>query len=174
MQTRTKEYFKAKYLPDRVTLMDPSHLQADVVIRVLDHWYDRQGQGKPVLRFQQVLRAGQVVSPPGDYRPGLNKRTQVPRHQSRKKDCKVDPSTPNTDQGRTAATHAQDGPPTVKKGKAGPGRSSESWLGSAASTPTKQRPGSTGSTGHLAIPRLQPRGFHSDLPDLDCSSDGSV
>jgi len=37
--TRSEEYVGVKYLPADLTLMDPSHIRADDVIRLLDHWY---------------------------------------------------------------------------------------------------------------------------------------
>ena len=56
--SRTTEYVRAKYLPAELPLMDPSHLRADAVIRLLDHWYARQLNRKPVLRFQQAHSPG--------------------------------------------------------------------------------------------------------------------
>jgi len=37
--SRSEEYVGVKYLPADFTLMDPSHIRADDVICLLDHWY---------------------------------------------------------------------------------------------------------------------------------------
>jgi hypothetical protein len=66
--SRSEEYVGAKYLPADFTLMDPSHIHAEDVIRLLDHWYARQAKMKPLLRFHQVVPPGQAVSS-GPFHP---------------------------------------------------------------------------------------------------------
>ena len=41
-------------------LGDPSHLTADEVQELLDHWYSRQEGGSRVLHFHQVLKSGEL------------------------------------------------------------------------------------------------------------------
>src|SRR5882757_4501263 len=52
--------------------MDPSHLHADVVMHVLDHWYVRQEKQKAVLQFKRVLHPGHNLGMPDKFQPDLN------------------------------------------------------------------------------------------------------
>ena len=71
--TRGLEYINSEYLPPNVSLMDPSHLRAEVVKNILFYWYDRQAQGKPVLRFEHGhLDLG--PSSPASWRPTTKPR----------------------------------------------------------------------------------------------------
>jgi hypothetical protein len=133
--SRTTEYVRAKYLPADITLMDPSHICADDVIRLLDHWYARQAHRKPVLRFHQGFRPGHTGGL-GPLYPDPIQGEQVILPRSRI--LKTTISDHDTDasysdgvapEGYSPSLTEQPQPrcPTVSKKAAGPGRSSQNW-----------------------------------------------
>ena len=127
LQTRTSDYMLAKYLPPNVTLMDPSHLRADVVIRLMDHWYVRQGKQKAVIRFKQVLHQGHILGHSGQFQPSEKGQKRIVIADT-PVDTEPDMS-PTPRQHRSSQQDVFAGRPTVKKHVAGPGRSSQSWQG---------------------------------------------
>jgi len=130
--SRTTEYVTAKYLSADITLMDPSHIRADDVVRLLDHWYARQAHRKPVLQFQQVVRPRHPGGL-GPLYPDPIQDEQVILPQSRILKTTIDHDTDAscsdgvTPKGYSPSSteQPQSGCPTVSKKAAGPRRSSQ-------------------------------------------------
>ena len=51
-------YIDGDYLPQGTILTDPSHIRQDDVTSILHHWYSRQEQGLPPLRFHRSIVRG--------------------------------------------------------------------------------------------------------------------
>lgn len=59
LQRAQGDYVKPKYLPKQVTLKQYYHLRQDDVNAMLDHWAQRQADGKVPLRFKKAAKAFQ-------------------------------------------------------------------------------------------------------------------
>jgi hypothetical protein len=129
--SRSEEYVGAKYLPADHTLMDPSHIHADDVICLLDHWYAWQAKMKPLLQFHQVVPPGHAVSS-GPLHPN----PRIAKNTSSEDDTDASCSDGVAPKGHSPSMPqpGQPGRPMVSKKAAGPGQSSQNWQDNGGST----------------------------------------
>ena len=60
--SKASDYMDLEYLPERMVMAEPSHLRSDSVRLLIDHWYTRQAEELPVLRFHHVRSGDELQS----------------------------------------------------------------------------------------------------------------
>jgi hypothetical protein len=60
--SKASDYINPTYLPEGIVMSEPSHLRSDSVRLLLDHWYTRQAEELPVLRFHHVRSGDELQS----------------------------------------------------------------------------------------------------------------
>jgi hypothetical protein len=60
--SKASDYIDLEYLPERMVMAEPSHLRSDSVRLLIDHWYTRQAEELPVLRFHHVRSGDELQS----------------------------------------------------------------------------------------------------------------
>ena len=60
--SKASDYMDLEYLPERMVMSEPSHLRSDSVRLLIDHWYTRQADELPVLRFHHVRSGDELQS----------------------------------------------------------------------------------------------------------------
>ena len=60
--SKASDYMDPEYLPERMVMAEPSHLRSDSVRLLIDHWYTRQAEELPVLRFHHVRSGDKLQS----------------------------------------------------------------------------------------------------------------
>jgi hypothetical protein len=60
--SKPSDFVDPEYLPDQIIMAEPSHLRSDSVRLLLDHWYTRQAEKLPVLRFHHVWSGEELQS----------------------------------------------------------------------------------------------------------------
>jgi hypothetical protein len=177
--SRTTEYVRVKYLPADITLMDPSHIRADDVVHLLDHWYARQAHRKPVLRFQPVVRPGHsgglgpLYPDPIQGEQGIVPQSRVLKTTISDHDTDASCSDGVTPEGYSPSLteQPQPGHPTVSKKAAGPGRSSQNrQFNLGSSLPDHQSRAKTQPVSCLPTPPI----LQSDKNLTELSPDPSV
>ena len=182
--SRSSEYISSLYLPSDAALLDPSHLRADTVSSILGCWYGRQAQGKPVLRFKQVLRPGNRLSQTGSFqsRAALSRkaRKEGDRHAGRPADC-TNPEEENgfvnddSDDDQVGATSGltrnSKWRPTVAKRAAGPGWSSKGCQNNDDSS-LPDHPTRWSKKSQSKLPT--PTSMYGDSPASTCLPEPSV